>query len=202
MAQGGWTRPSHTRTPELWGRVLGSSSGRLSSTGGGPNDHGARSASTKCIPRTVTTRGSQSSRNHITSTSAPLSVATKKGKAQHPVSAPSPPSGLTLNHEDLILYPPQQGWGKVTCESLLRVRGRNRRYLCSHVIGAPAKCCTSGTAVNKAGEAAEPEWTAARGSRDLQPRSSQWGEGVQKAELPRGVRMPKTQAHSPAISSS
>lgn len=96
-----------------------------------------------------------------------------------------------MNHEDLILHPPQQGWGKVTCESVLRVRGRNRGYLCSHVIGAPAKCCTSGTAVNKAGEAAEPEWTAARGSRDLQPRSSQRGEGLQKAELPRGAGMPR-----------
>lgn len=118
-------------------------------------------------------------------------VAPKKGRAQHPVSGPSPPLGLTLNHDDFILHPHQQNWGKVTCESPLRVRGRNRRYLCSYVIGAPAKCCTSGTAVNKAGEAGEPQWTAARGSGDLQPRSRQWGEGMEKAELPRGVGMPK-----------
>lgn len=80
------------------------------------------------------------------------------------------------DHENLIpLQPPQQSQGKVTCESPLRVRGTNRRYFCSHVIGAPAKCCTSGTAVNKAGEAGEPRQRAVRGSGDLQPCSSRVG---------------------------
>lgn len=102
----------------------------------------------------------------------------RREEQQHPVSGPSPPSALTLNHENFILHPPQQSSGKVTCESLLCVQGRNRRYLCSLVIGAPAKCCTSGPAVNKAAEAAEPERTAAGCSGDLQPRTG--GKGWKK----------------------
>lgn len=119
----------------------------------------------------------------------------------------APPTFLespAWDHEDLIpLRPPQQTQGKVTCESPLRVRGRNRRYLCSHVTGAPAKCCTSGTAVNKAGEAGEPQQRAAGGSGDLQPlQQPGWGEGVEiKAKLPRRAQTPEAQAHSPNTSS-
>lgn len=119
-------------------------------------------------------------RNDITSTSAPLCAATKKGRAQHPVFGPSPPSGLTLNHEGLILHPPQQSRARSPVSHHCTCEAGTGGNLCSHVIGAPAKCCTSVTAVNKAGEAREPQRTAARGSRDLQPHSSQRGKGWKK----------------------
>lgn len=164
---------------QLWRGIQGRTpqSSRLSSPGEGPTEDGGK----------VCTHTAYRQRNNDGGLSELQLLAENLSAPLHPSSLPSrreerrflslsaPPhlrEPPAWDRGDLIpLHPPQQSWGKVTCESLPRVRGRNRRYLRSHVIGAPAKCCTSGTAVNKAGEAREAQQGAARGSRDLQPRS-------------------------------
>lgn len=155
--------------------------GRLSSPGEGPAEDGGTVCTHAAYPQRNNDRGLSELQLLAENTSAaPLhpSLLPPRRKEHRILSLASHhlQESPAWDCGDLLpLHPPQQSQGKVTCESPLRVRGRNRRYLHSHVIGAPAKSCTSGTAVNKAGEAREAWQGAAGSSGDLQPRSSQAG---------------------------
>lgn len=124
-----------------------------------------------------------SRRKHVRSTSAP-----SLSREEHRVPFLAPHHLWDSPAGDLSPLRPQQSQGKVTCESPPCVRGRNGGCSCSHVTGAPAKRCTSGTAVNKAGEATAESSRGQRGP----PASQQlcWGgKGVEiNAEAPCGAQ--------------